>query len=66
MIDNSTVGFLATRGIAMGPTSYGEVWSGILSMIEQAAIAFDELSSQWSPDYEAHCQPLLQALDRAR
>ncbi len=40
--------------------------SGILSMIEKAAIAFDELSSQWSPDYEAHCQPLLQALDRAR
>jgi predicted nucleotidyltransferase len=38
---------------------------GILTMLEQTAIAFDDLASQWSPAYEAHRYPLLQAIDRA-
>lgn len=39
---------------------------GILTMLEQTAITFDDLASQWSPGYEAHGQPLLQAIARAQ
>jgi len=39
---------------------------GILTILEQAVIAFDDLAGQWAPGYEAHGQPLLQAITRAQ
>ena len=39
---------------------------GILTMLEQTILAFDNLAGQWSPGDEAHGQPLLQAIARAQ
>lgn len=40
--------------------------SGILTIIEESGILFDELTAQWSDTYTGHCQPLMAGISRAR
>ena len=40
--------------------------SGILDMIEQSSILFDQLASEWSEAYQAHRYPLLNWLHHIR
>ena len=39
---------------------------GILSMVEQSAIAFDRLAGQWAADYHEKRGPLLAQVSAAR
>ncbi|MBN1812190.1 MAG: aminoglycoside 6-adenylyltransferase [Anaerolineae bacterium] len=40
--------------------------AGILTIVEQSSVAFDELASQWSEDYRENRQPLLKWVGQAR
>lgn len=40
--------------------------AGILNIIEQSAVQFDELASQWSDAYQPHRHPLLEWLRHIR
>ncbi len=74
LLRDRATGTIIHRESALGETFVAQLAStnqpftalGILTMLEQTVIAFDDLAGQWSPGYEAHGQPLLQAIARAQ